>query len=32
LEETRKLNLRPYINNSYVDKLASQGFIDKLYR
>jgi NitT/TauT family transport system substrate-binding protein len=32
LAETRKLNLRPYINNSYVDKLASQGFIDKLYR
>ena len=32
LTETRKLNLKPYINNSYVDKLASQGFIDKLYR
>jgi NitT/TauT family transport system substrate-binding protein len=32
VEETRRLNLKPYINNSYVDKLASQGFIDKLYR
>ena len=32
LAETRKLNLKPYINNGYVDKLASQGFIDKLYR
>jgi len=32
LAETRKLNLKPYINNGFVDKLASQGFIDKLYR
>lgn len=32
LAETRKLNLKPYINNEYVDKLTSQGFIDKLYR
>lgn len=30
--ETRKLNLQPYINNAYVDKLAAQGFIDKLYK
>ena len=32
VEEIRKLNLGPYVNNSYVDRLASQGFIDKLYR
>ena len=32
LAETRKLNLKPYINNGFVDKLANQGFIDKLYR
>lgn len=32
VEETRKLNLKPYINNSYVDKLVAQGFIDKLYK
>ena len=32
VEETRKLNLGPYVNNNYVDRLASQGFIDKLYR
>jgi NitT/TauT family transport system substrate-binding protein len=32
VQETRKLNLKPYINNSYVDKLVSQGFIDKLYK
>ena len=32
VEETRKLNLKPYINNSYVDKLAASGFIDKLYK
>jgi NitT/TauT family transport system substrate-binding protein len=32
VEETRKLNLKPYINNSYVDKLATSGFIDKLYK
>jgi ABC-type nitrate/sulfonate/bicarbonate transport system substrate-binding protein len=32
VEEARKLNLKPYINNSYVDKLVSQGFIDKLYK
>lgn len=32
LEETRKLNLKPYINNSYVDRLVSQGYIDKLYK
>ncbi len=30
--ETRKLNLKPYINNSFVDKLVAQGFVDKLYR
>ena len=32
VEETRKLNLKPYINNSFVDKLAASGFIDKLYK
>jgi NitT/TauT family transport system substrate-binding protein len=32
VEETRKLNLKPYINNSYVDKLVASGFIDKLYK
>ena len=32
VEETRKLNLGPYVNNNYVDRLAGQGFIDKLYR
>src|SRR5213592_975684 len=32
VEETRKLNLKPYINNSYVDKLVAQGFVDKLYK
>jgi len=32
VEETRKLNLKPYINNSYVDRLAASGFIDKLYK
>jgi NitT/TauT family transport system substrate-binding protein len=32
VEEARKLNLKPYINNSYVDKLMAQGFIDKLYK
>lgn len=32
LEETHKLNLKPYINNSYVDRLVSQGYIDKLYK
>jgi hypothetical protein len=32
VEETRKLNLKPYINNNYVDKLAASGFIDKLYK
>ncbi|GEM_PF-1877486 len=32
LAETRKLNLKPYINNSYVDRLVSQGYIDRLYK
>jgi NitT/TauT family transport system substrate-binding protein len=32
MEETRKLNLKPYINNSFVDKLVAQSFVDKLYR
>ncbi|MSP40484.1 MAG: ABC transporter substrate-binding protein [Deltaproteobacteria bacterium] len=32
VEETRKLNLKPYINNNYIDKLAASGFIDKLYK
>ena len=32
VEETRKINLKPYINNGYVEKLVHQGFIDKLYK
>ena len=32
VEATRKLNFKPYINNSFVDGLVRQGFIDKLYR
>jgi NitT/TauT family transport system substrate-binding protein len=32
VEATRKLNLKPYINNSYVDRLVAQGFVDKLYK
>ena len=31
-EQTRKFNFKPYINNGYVDRLVSQGYIDKLYR
>jgi NitT/TauT family transport system substrate-binding protein len=30
--ETRKLNLKPFINNGIVDKLVAQGFIDRLYK
>lgn len=30
--ETHKLNLKPYINNAFVDKLVAQGFIDRLYK
>jgi NitT/TauT family transport system substrate-binding protein len=32
VEETRKLNMKPYINNTFVDKLAAQGYIDNLYK
>jgi len=32
VEETRKLDLKPYINNGYVDRLVHQGYIDKLYK
>ncbi len=32
VEETRKLNLKPYIDNHFVDKLVHQGFVDKLYK
>jgi hypothetical protein len=32
VEETRKLNLKPYINNGYVDRLVAQGFVDRLYK
>ena len=32
VEEARKLNLKPYINNSIVDKLVTQGFVDRLYK
>jgi NitT/TauT family transport system substrate-binding protein len=32
VEETRKLNLKPYIDNHFVDKLVHQGFVDNLYK
>jgi NitT/TauT family transport system substrate-binding protein len=32
VEEAHKLNLRPYVNNHFVDKLVSQGFVDRLYK
>ncbi len=31
-EESRTIDLKPYIDNSLVDKLAAQGFIDGLYK
>jgi NitT/TauT family transport system substrate-binding protein len=31
-EPSRTLDLKPYIDNSIVDKLAAQGFIDALYK
>jgi len=30
--ETRKLNLKPYVNNGAIDKLVAQGFVDRLYK
>jgi NitT/TauT family transport system substrate-binding protein len=30
--EARKLNLKPYVNNSVIDKLVAQGFVDRLYK
>jgi NitT/TauT family transport system substrate-binding protein len=32
IEEARKLNLKPYVNNHYVDTLVSQGFVNRLYK
>ncbi|MGE5220684.1 MAG: ABC transporter substrate-binding protein [Chloroflexota bacterium] len=32
VEATRKFNFKPHINNSFVDKLVRQGYVDKLYR
>ena len=32
VEEARKLNLKPYVDNHFVDKLVSQGFVDRLYK
>jgi len=32
VEETRKLNLKPYIDNHFVDKLVHRGFVDNLYK
>jgi NitT/TauT family transport system substrate-binding protein len=31
-EASRNFDLKPYIDNSYVDKLAAEGFIDSLYK
>jgi ABC-type nitrate/sulfonate/bicarbonate transport system substrate-binding protein len=32
VEQSRSLDLKPYIDNSFVDKLVAQGFIDSLYK
>ena len=32
VEAARKLNFEPYIDNRFVDKLVSQGFVDRLYK
>ncbi len=32
IEAARKLNFEPYIDNRFVDKLVSQGFVDRLYK
>jgi len=31
-EESHKIDLKPYIDNTFVDKLAADGFIDALYK
>ena len=31
-EESHKIDLKPYIDNSFLDKLAADGFIDSLYK
>lgn len=31
-EAARKLDLKPYIDNSFVDKLQAEGYIDSLYK
>lgn len=32
IEAARKLNFEPYVDNRFVDKLVSQGFVDRLYK
>jgi NitT/TauT family transport system substrate-binding protein len=32
VEQSRSLDLKPYMDNSFVDKLVAQGFIDSLYK
>ena len=31
-EESHKVDLKPYIDNNFIDKLVSEGFIDSLYK
>jgi len=31
-EESHKIDLKPYVDNSFVDKLVAEGFIDALYK
>jgi NitT/TauT family transport system substrate-binding protein len=31
-EKSRALDLKPYIDNSFVDKLQAEGFVDSLYK
>ena len=31
-EESHKIDLKPYIDNGFVDKLTAEGFIDSLYK
>ena len=30
--EARTLNLKPFINNSIIDKLVAEGYVDRLYK
>ena len=32
VEQSRTLDLKPYVDNSFIDKLVTQGFIDSLYK